>query len=365
MTSSTPIRVGIIGANPKFGWAFRAHVPAIQHLPELTISAVSTTREASALAAAGLVGAAHHYTDAASLAADPDVDLVVVAVKVPHHVELVEAAIAAGKHVYCEWPLTQTTKEAEHLAGLAERAEVQAFVGLQTRTDHVLAAARDLIASGQIGAITSVTARSSAAKGADGTIDAERLYTIDGSRRAGDIEVQGGHLIDAIDHLLDGTGGIRVVDGTTALTRETYRLQGTDEQHTATAPDVFRAGVEVGEHGIGSIQAWYGDPDPSTEITVLGTAGKVTLRSERVSPAYAQQPQMAPFEAQVVTAEGRREVRGPFGRLPAESQNVMATYRQVVADLRDGGHRAPRFTDAVRLHRALDVVRSGETARVA
>ncbi len=363
--TSPIVRVGIIGANPEFGWAFRAHVPAIQHLPELTISAVSTTREASARAAAELVGAARHYTDAPSLAADPDVDLVVVAVKVPHHVELVEAAIAAGKHVYCEWPLTQTTGEAEHLTGLADRAGVQAFVGLQTRSDHVLGAARSLIASGEIGTVTSVTARSSAAKGANGTIDAERLYTIDASRRAGDIEVQGGHLIDAIDHLLGGVGGIRVVDGTTALTRSTYLLQGTDQQHTATAPDVFRAGLEVGDRGIGSVQAWYGDPDPGSEIVVLGTSGKVTLRSERVSPLYAQQPQMAPFEAQVVTADGRRELRGPADRLPAESQNVMATYRQVVADLCSGGTRAPRFAEALRLHRALDVVRSSDRVRVA
>ena len=128
---------------------------------------------------------------------------------------------------------------------------------------------------------------------------------------------------------------------------------------------MFRAGLEVGDQGIGSIQAWYGDPDPGTEIVVLGTSGKVTLRSERVSPAYAQQPQMAPFEANIVTRDGRRVLRGPIDRLPAESQNVMATYRQVVADLRDGGQRAPRFSDAVRLHRSLDVVRAGEAVQVA
>ena len=39
----------------------------------------------------------------------PDIDLVTVATRVPDHRELVLAALAAGKHVYCEWPLGAAT----------------------------------------------------------------------------------------------------------------------------------------------------------------------------------------------------------------------------------------------------------------
>ena len=46
----------------------------------------------------------------------PEVDLVVVTVKVPHHRELVPSALEAGKHVYCEWPLGNGLAEARKLA---------------------------------------------------------------------------------------------------------------------------------------------------------------------------------------------------------------------------------------------------------
>ena len=354
---SQQLRVGIIGANPDQGWAFRSHVPAIAHLPDLAISAVATTRETSARTAAELVGAAHWYTDPAGLAADPGVDLVVIAVKVPHHVELIENAVAAGKHVYCEWPLAQTTEEAYAVTALADRAGVSGFVGLQARADAVLGTARDIVTGGEIGTIMSVTARTSTSKGLGQAISPAWLYTIDAGSRAGVIEIHGGHLLDAVDYLLSGVGGIRVVDSMAAVTRPTYRVADSDELHHATAPDVFRAGVEVGERGIGSIQAWYADPDPGTEIVVVGTEGKVVLRTERTLNAYPQQPQMAPYTADIVTPAGRRTLQGPADRLAAETQNVMETYRRVLDDLRDGGRRAPRFDDGVRLHEALDAIR--------
>ena len=50
------IRVGIVGANPDWGWAARAHIPALRALPDYEITAVGTTRTASARAAADRFG---------------------------------------------------------------------------------------------------------------------------------------------------------------------------------------------------------------------------------------------------------------------------------------------------------------------
>ena len=52
MATGNKIRVGIVGANPERGFASIAHVPALQALPEFAISAVCTTRQDSADAAA-------------------------------------------------------------------------------------------------------------------------------------------------------------------------------------------------------------------------------------------------------------------------------------------------------------------------
>ena len=59
------------------------------------------------------------------------VNLVVILPPGPQHAGLVRAAIAAGKDVYCEWPLTTTVADTEDLLNRAEKAGVRHAVGLQ------------------------------------------------------------------------------------------------------------------------------------------------------------------------------------------------------------------------------------------
>jgi predicted dehydrogenase len=100
-----PIRVGVVGATPLRGWGTTAHLPALQALDEFEITAVSTTRLESATATAAAFGIPLAFADDAQLLSHPDVDVVAVSVKVPEHGRLVRAALEAGKHVFCEWPL--------------------------------------------------------------------------------------------------------------------------------------------------------------------------------------------------------------------------------------------------------------------
>src|SRR4051812_10723802 len=127
------IGVGIVGASTRAGWAAHSHVPAIRSLPDYELRAVATTRWESANEAKAAFGASAAYIDAHELAADPSVDLVVVSVHVRHHHEVVSAALAAGKHVLCEWPLGRTLEEATDLAARAAAKGVRSFVGLQGR----------------------------------------------------------------------------------------------------------------------------------------------------------------------------------------------------------------------------------------
>jgi hypothetical protein len=85
-----PIGVGIIGASAERGWALNAHIPAIQALPQFRLAAVSTSRAESAKSASVKFGVPA-FDNPQELASHPDVDLVVVTVKVPQHLALVEA----------------------------------------------------------------------------------------------------------------------------------------------------------------------------------------------------------------------------------------------------------------------------------
>ena len=105
--AGSKLGVGIIGVNPAWGWAATAHIPALRALPNYEIRALSARSAESARAAGEAFGISAVFSDHEQLVIQPDIDVVAVTVKVPHHRQLVTAALAAGKAVYCEWPLGQ------------------------------------------------------------------------------------------------------------------------------------------------------------------------------------------------------------------------------------------------------------------
>ena len=149
------LRVGIIGASAERGWAKISHVPAVQELPGLALHAVVGSSQASADAAARAFGIGIAHADAARLFRDPSIDIVAVAVKVPDHRALVLEAVAAGKHLYCEWPLGRHKAATPPRAPALPAAGVHAAIGLQARADPAVRQARRLVASGAVGRILS------------------------------------------------------------------------------------------------------------------------------------------------------------------------------------------------------------------
>lgn len=201
--NTKPIGVGIIGFEPGRSWAAVAHVPALKGLPEYQVTAVATTRRESADAAAAAIGlpSDRGFISAAELAACEDVDLVVVTVKVPHHLELVRAAVAAGKHVYCEWPLGNGLAEAKEMARLVVDSGVQGVIGLQARCAPAVAYVRDLVASGEIGEVLSTNMFGTGIQWG-GWVDRPNTYLLDPANGATLMTIPFGHAVDAMCHCL-------------------------------------------------------------------------------------------------------------------------------------------------------------------
>ncbi|MBI0383936.1 Gfo/Idh/MocA family oxidoreductase, partial [Streptomyces albiflaviniger] len=128
MTSTSPhrepIRVGVVGLSASGGWAAAAHVPALAGLDGYELRALSASSAESARAADEKYAVPLTYGSAEELARSEEVDLVVVTVKVPHHLELIRPALEAGKMGFSEWPLGADLAQAEELAGLAHRRGV-------------------------------------------------------------------------------------------------------------------------------------------------------------------------------------------------------------------------------------------------
>jgi predicted dehydrogenase len=139
-----PLRVGVIGANPNHSWAKDSHIPALRTLSNVQLSAVATTNRASADAAALAFGVPAAYDGPLSLIATSDVDIVSVCATVLYHRELVLAALAAEKHVYCEWPLGRNHAEATEMATAARARGVHVATGVDEPPGTLPAAAANV-----------------------------------------------------------------------------------------------------------------------------------------------------------------------------------------------------------------------------
>jgi hypothetical protein len=191
------IRVGIIGASMSNGWGRDAHLPALSALPEFEITAVSTSRQETADETARHFGIPLAFADPYKMVQHPDVDLVSICVRVPFHHQLGMAALNAGKHLYCEWPLAATTEQAQQMHDLAVRNGVHHMVGLQARGSREFNRVRDLVAEGYVGKVLSCTMIiTTPTWGTEFTRD--WAYMADRSNGNTLMTSSGGHSIDAL-----------------------------------------------------------------------------------------------------------------------------------------------------------------------
>lgn len=152
----SPLRFGLIGT----GFIGRAHAIALKaagtvfddiEAPVCELLADATPEKARAAAAA--LGFRRSTGDWRSLVADPQVDVVDICTPNHMHREMALAAIAAGKHVYCEKPLANTAAEAKEIADAAAAAGVRHLIGFNYICNPMVQLAKQMIAAGELGEI--------------------------------------------------------------------------------------------------------------------------------------------------------------------------------------------------------------------
>lgn len=118
---------------------------------------------AAAVVANGLSSAASHAVTSDSfeqLAASPDIDVIQISTPPYFHVQHLEAAVASGKHVYCEKPVGIDVAQARRALEIAQRVKStqSVDVGFQCRNAPPIVAVAERIHAGAIGKIVSVAA---------------------------------------------------------------------------------------------------------------------------------------------------------------------------------------------------------------
>ncbi|CAN8103992.1 unnamed protein product [Discula destructiva] len=200
-----PIRLAIIGLSSSAvtSWASSAHLPYLlsprgrerYRIVALCNSSVESAK--TAVKNYGLDPAnTKAYGDAAALAADPEVDLVVCVTRVDTHYALAKSSVEAGKAVFVEWPLTHDIQHSRELARLAEEKGSPTVIGLQGQLTPVVLRIKELLYEGRLGKVLNSELRAHG-----GTNDREMVA--EGLRYFADRKVGGNIFTIGFAHLFD------------------------------------------------------------------------------------------------------------------------------------------------------------------
>lgn len=151
------IGIGLIGTGfmgKCHAMAFGAVGAVFGELPAPRLVALCDTPPDRAHAMAAQFGFARATDDWRALVADPAVDLVAITTPNKLHRDMALAAIAAGKHVYCEKPMALTLDDARAMRDAAAARGVRTLCGYNYVRNPALAHARRLIEGGAIGRVT-------------------------------------------------------------------------------------------------------------------------------------------------------------------------------------------------------------------
>jgi predicted dehydrogenase len=345
-----PLRVGIVGANAARGWAKDAHVPALRGLPRFALAAVSArTRENAEAAAKAFDAPLACLTE--ELVRSPEVDVVAVTVRVPDHLPIVLAALEAGKHVYCEWPLGRNVEEATHMAEAAERAGVCAIVGLQGVASPAVREAASLVQAQKLGKPLHARILSPTA-GWGPAAPLFYAYLNDVQHGATLATIAGGHTLAVVEHVL---GPFVAAQAQSAIQHKHVHILGEDRAIERNCADHL---VVLGEHASGYVSTTIVSggsmaADGGFAFDVRG--GAHALRIGGSFPGG--------FQVATLSLETDAEAAPvPPVKVKGPGANVAELYTMLAQQI-DGGQRtAPDFRDAVRTSLLLETIDRAATS---
>src|SRR5438094_539340 len=355
--SESTLGVGIIGVSPARGWAATAHIPALRALPNYEIRALSAHSAESARAAGEVFGVTAVFSDHEELVIQPDIDVVAVTVKVPHHRELVAAALAAGKAVYCEWPLGRDLDDARMMAALAAEQGVPTVVGLQARQSPAIEFVQELLSERYVGEVLSTTMVGLSVPG--DIVGQPNAYMLDKTNGANALTIAVGHSLDILNCVL---GEFADLSAVLDLRRPLITIEETGEQIVKTAPDQIAVIGTLTSGATASVhvrEAVAGGTGFLWEIN--GTDGTLRITADEAQPQIfpltvaGAQGGTEPAELAVPAALTRKwpaltSLEG------APAYNVGRAYAAFAADIDNGTHTVPDFADAVRRHEVIAAI---------
>ena len=278
------IKVGLIGT----GFMGKAHAfgflsaPRAFNLPlEVELHAVADIDLATAHEAARAFGFVHATADWRDITGNPEIDIVSITAPNALHKEMSLAAIAAGKHVYCEKPLAPLASDAREMADSAEKARVRTQVGFNYLCNPMIALAREMISSGELGDIRGFRGLHAE----DYMTDADAPFTFRHDPAGGGALADlGSHTLATAEFLL---GPIIEVMGD-CVTMIGERVDGNGARRPVDVDDVGRAFLRFSNGASGSIEGnWIATGRKMQhDFEVYGSKGALSFSQERFNELH-------------------------------------------------------------------------------
>src|SRR5271165_6353993 len=355
------IRLGLIGASVTGTWSARSHLPAVQASSDVELTAVCTTRADSAEAARHAWGARLAFDDYRKMIASPEIDAVAIVVRVPSHYAPTKAALEAGKHVYCEWPLGRTTAEAVELSALAKANGLVTAVGLQARVNPALMYMKELVEAGFVGEAMAVNVSLMR----EGVLSrpSHRTWQRDAELGANTLTIANGHTVDAMRFVTGDFGRLSAVVATQA---KQWLDTGTNTWLDVTSPDNVLLSGRLANGAVASLHIGA--------IPFAGSGYRMEIygRAGTLVAAGTDSPQLSQVflhgakgdDTLVPMPVPERFTFAAPGTPSGEAVNVGQMYTLFARAIRDGTSRQPTFATAVDLHRLVDAIKqASDTGR--
>jgi len=348
------IRLGLIGASVTGTWSSRSHLPAVRASSEVEIVAVCTTRADSAEAARQAYGARLAFDDYRKMVASPEIDAVAVVVRVPSHYAPTKAALEAGKHVYCEWPLGRTTAEAVELAALAKARGLVTAVGLQARVNPAIMHMKEEVDSGFVGEVMAVHVSLMR----EGVLSrpSNRTWQRDADLGANTLTIANGHTVDAMRFVAGDFARLTAVVATQA---KQWLDTGTKMLLDVTSPDNVLISGHLANGAVASVHIGaIPFAGSGYRMEIYGRDGTLVAMGEdspQLSAVFLHGAKRGNTLAPIPVPQ-HLMVAAP-ATPSGEAVNVGQMYTRFARAIRDGKSHQPDFATAVDLHRLVDAIK--------
>ncbi len=308
------------------------------------------------------MGFARATTDYRDVVADPAVELISICVPNAMHREIAVAALAAGKHVWCEKPMATSVAEAEAMLAAARGSDCQTLLGYNYTQNPLVRAARDLIDEGAIGRVIGFHG----VYDVDNEADPERPFSWRMSREASGTGANADvmcHLV-SMAHLMTGSEITRVVGDYDTVHRERRdpvdpaRLRNVDNDDVCMALAHFASGIK-GTLRVSRV-AWGRKCGLRWEIH--GAQGMICHDQERLNEIQlytrSEDPRQQGFRT--ILSGQYHEPYAAF--LPNAGHGLgfidvkVCELRQLLRAIETGEPAWPAFADGIKIERVMDAI---------